>query len=311
MTDTPPPIVLNWLDKLQLDGKSHHTIQAYRQGIQHFLCWYARAYQDHFKPAQVMPRDIRDWQAHQQQTEKSAPATVNQRLAAVKQFFKWAQQHHGLHQNPADDVSTTHINHRNVKSLDDPSLHRLLREAKTDVRDYAILEVLIGTGIRVGELLALKVGDIVVHPRSGQLTVRYGKGGGYRDIPLTRDVRQALQAYLETAHPNPDDAQQKLWWGRDGAIRHRSSITRMLDKYAIRAGLGHVTAHMLRHTFATRYLRANRDDLRGLARLLGHASLDTVMIYTEPTLDDLEQRLERMESGTDPHNSPAARLTHD
>ena len=52
---------------------------------------------------------------------------------------------------------------------------------------------------------------------------------------------------------------------------------------------------MLRHTFATRYLNANPDDLRGLARLLGHSSLNTVMIYTEPTLDDLNHRLERME----------------
>src|SRR5690606_20601578 len=86
-----------------------------------------------------------------------------------------------------------------------------------------------------------------------------------------------------------------LWWGRDGALEHRSSITRLLDKYAIRAGIQKVTPHMLRHTFATRYLNANPDDLRGLARLLGHSSLNTVMIYTEPTLDDLNQRLERME----------------
>jgi len=70
----------------------------------------------------------------------------------------------------------------------------------------------------------------------------------------------------------------------------------MIDKYALRAGLEAATPHMLRHTFATRYLAANPDDLRGLARLLGHASLDTVMIYTEPGLDDLIRRMERVES---------------
>lgn len=296
----PPQIVLDWLDKLHQDGKSHPTIQAYRQGINHFLSWYATVYQDIFNPTQVMPRDIRDWQAYQQQTEKSAPATANQRLVAVKQFFKWVQKQQAITHNPADDVSTIRLKQRDIKSLNDTSLRRLLREAKSEIRDYAILEVLSGTGIRVGELLQLKIDDIDLHPRSGKLTVRYGKGGGYREVPLTRDVRQALQDYLDAIHPNPCDSQHGLWLGRDGAISHRSSITRMINKYALRAGLGTVTPHRLRHTFATRYLKVNPDDLRGLARLLGHSSLDTVMIYTEPTMNDLAQRMERIETGVDP-----------
>jgi len=206
-----------------------------------------------------------------------------------------------ISQNPAEDVSTIRITNRDIKSLEEVSLRRLLREAKTECRDYAILEVLAGTGIRVGELLQLKITDIAMHPRSGKLTVRYGKGGGYREIPLTRDVRQALQDYLETVHPDANDPSQWLWMGRDGAINHRSSITRMIDKYAIRAGIDRVTPHMLRHTFATRYLKANPDDLRGLARLLGHSNLNTVMIYTEPTMNDLEERMERMETGHAPY----------
>ena len=67
----------------------------------------------------------------------------------------------------------------------------------------------------------------------------------------------------------------------------------MLEKYALRAGIQPVNPHSLRHTFATRYLNVNPDDLRGLARLLGHKSLDTVMIYTEPSMHDLSMRMER------------------
>ncbi|MBN1564411.1 MAG: tyrosine-type recombinase/integrase [Anaerolineae bacterium] len=75
-------------------------------------------------------------------------------------------------------------------------------------------------------------------------------------------------------------------------------ISRILEKYAIQAEIKTVvTAHMLRHTFATRYLAANPDDLRGLAHLMGHASLDMVMRYTEPTLDELTERIERLDSG--------------
>ncbi len=87
-----------------------------------------------------------------------------------------------------------------------------------------------------------------------------------------------------------------MWLGAAGALKHRSSISRILDKYALRAGLDVVNPHALRHTFATRYLAANPGDLRGLARLLGHANLNTVMIYTEPTIDDLVERMERVES---------------
>jgi len=291
-----PQIVLDWLETLHQEGKSRHTIQAYQQGIKHFLIWYANVYQSDLIPVQVMPRDIRDWQAHQQQTEQAAPATVNQRLVAVKRFFKWAQKQQIVQQNPAEDVAAIRINQREIKSLEDAPLRRLLRAAKSDIRDFAILEVLVGTGLRVGELLQLKVGDLDIQPRSGRLTVRYGKGGGYREIPLTRDVRYALQIYLEEAHPAPDNPQHGLWMGRDEVITHRSSITRMIDKYAIRAGLESITPHMLRHTFATRYLKANPDDLRGLARLLGHSNLNTVMIYTEPTMNDLTGRMERMDT---------------
>jgi site-specific recombinase XerD len=295
MSQHLPPTIKQWLTFLIEDGKSSHTYEAYKRGVTHFLDWHTTLYEASFKPQQVMPRDIRDWQAHQQKVERSAPATTNQRLSAVKQFFKWAQQQEIITINPTDNTSTVRIDQREIKSLKPHELRRLLRAAKSHRRDFAILEVLGGTGIRVSELLDLCIGDVVINARSGKLTVRYGKGGGYRDIPLTYDVRQAVQGYLEHDHLMPNDDRQKLWWGRDDALRHRSSITRILEKYAIHAGLGKVTPHTLRHTFATRYLNANPDDLRGLARLLGHSSLNTVMIYTEPTFSDLDRRLERME----------------
>ena len=188
-------------------------------------------YEANFKVGNVMPRDVRDWQAHQQQIEQSAPATVNQRLSAIKRFFKWAQQQELVTTNPAENAKTIRLDQPDIKSLEPNVFRQLLRVAKRHRRDSAILEVLGGTGIRVSELLNLKIGDIEIKPRSGLLTVRYGKGGSYREIPLTYDVRQALQDYLDDEHPHPTDRRQALWWGRDGALENRSSITRLLDKY--------------------------------------------------------------------------------
>lgn len=296
VANTPDELLSAWLDDLRKQGRSQHTIAAYRRGLEHFMRWNRAVYGQDFDPAKIIPRDVRNWQKGQQVEEKAAPATINQRLVAVSRFFHWAAKRDLAPDDPTDDVSALRLPPREPKALASRDLRRLLREARTDVRDYALLEVLAGTGIRVGELLALQVGDIESKPRSGQLTVRRGKQGGYREIPLTLDVRKALEAHLDE-HPRKDAPDAPLWLAKDGSrLAHRSSVLRILEKYAIRAGIETPPPHQLRHTFATRYLKANPSDLRGLARLLGHANLNTVMIYTEPDMDDLAERMERVEA---------------
>ena len=198
----------------------------------------------------------------------------------------------------ARDAGGVGMKKREPKTLSEKDLRRLLRavHAAGDPRDIALVELLVGTGLRVGELLALKVGDLVFKDRSGKVIVRMGKHDNYREIPLTAPVRQVLDAYLKTLPEgrNPDDL---LWVGQRGTIKDRSAVLRILEKYTIAAQLPAIGPHVLRHTFATRYLKANSADQRGLAALLGHASLNTVMIYTEPIQDDLVDRMEKVENG--------------
>jgi integrase len=195
----------------------------------------------------------------------------------------------------ADVPDTPRLGPPELRSLEPAEVRRPLRAAQAHVRDYAILEVLLGTGIRVGELLHLQVGDVTVRDRSGRLIVRAGKRNTYRELPLSRDVRHALLAYLERTHPDAPNPRAALWIGSAGPLTQRSSVLRLLSKYALQADLPHICPHMLRHTFATRYLAANPDDIRGLAHLLGHTSLDTVMRYTTPSLADLCRRMERVD----------------
>jgi len=290
-----PPVVQSWLNHLHRQGKSEHTIAAYRRGVAHFVRWSETTYGEAFDPARVIPRDVRDWLAHQQTVEKARPATINQRLTALKRFFAWAVREGHARTDPTADVSGLRLPQRRPKALTDKEVRRLLRavHAEGNVRDIAMVEVLLGTGIRVGELLALRVGDVVIRERSGVLTVRRGKHGQYRQVPLTAPVRKALAAYLEV-HPERENPDAPLWWGQRGPLKDRSAVLRILRKYALRAGIDDFGPHTLRHTFATRYLAANPGDLRGLAALLGHASLNTVMVYTEPRLEDLAERMERV-----------------
>lgn len=290
-----PPIVQEWLTFLHTRGKSEHTIAAYRRAMQHFIQWYEKMYATTFDPAFVMPRDIRDWKGYQQSTKGAKPTTVNQRLVAVSRFFRYARQQNACQENPAEEIEHLHPPQRQPKALKDIEVRRLLRAARANPRDYALLELMIGTGLRVGEVMALRVGDLEMNERSGKVTVRQGKRGEYREVPLTADVRSAVRHYLNNTHPDHENKQAPLWLGPKGELKHRSSILRLLNKYAEQVELPHLNPHLLRHTFATRYLAANRDDLRGLAKLLGHRSLDTVMIYTEPDFDDLIERMERVE----------------
>ena len=104
---------------------------------------------------------MRDWKSYQQTVEKAAPATINQRLVALTRFFAWAIKQGLVRENPAADAGSLHLPVREAKGLPDRDLRRLLRavHASDNPRDIAIVEVLVGTGLRVGELLALQVGD--------------------------------------------------------------------------------------------------------------------------------------------------------
>ena len=299
MTDpTPNSVIQKWLQSLDQQGKSHLTIETYHRGVKHFAHWSTMSYGGDFDPGAIIPRDVRDWKAHQQTIEKAAPATINQRLVALSSFFRWAVKQELVHDNPTSDVNGLRLPRQQPKGVSSHNLRRLLRavHASGNLRDVAIIELLAGTGIRVSELLALTVGDVEVKERSGTLTVRKGKHDGFREIPLTKDIRHALTNYLEE-HPNKADPDAPMWIGLRGRLSNRSSIVRVLDKYTYAAEVEPITPHTLRHTFATRYLEANPDDLRGLAALLGHANLNTVMIYTEPRIEDLAKRMERLELG--------------
>lgn len=300
---TPPDIHHQWLDHLHRQGKSRHTLQAYQRGLEHFARWYTVTYGEAFAADAVMPRDVRDWKAYQQTIEKAAPATINQRLVALTRFFRWARAQGLCRENPAEEVGTIRLNPRQPQAMEHTVVRKLLRAARGHVRDYALLELLAGTGVRIGELLALTVGDVELNDRSGKVIVRRGKHGGYREVPLTVDVRKALTAYLDQDHPDKDNPAAPLWVGTRGQLRHRSSVIRLLEKYALQSGLEPVNPHAFRHTFATRYLNANPGDLRGLAQLLGHHSLDTVMIYTEPTLQELTARMERVDVADGPRQT--------
>jgi site-specific recombinase XerD len=157
-------------------------------------------------------------------------------------------------------------------------------------RDAAILVLLLNTGLRLSEAEALNLSDIEINERSGSVHVRQGKGRKERNVPLNHDVRTALQTWLEV---RPDEDTKALLVSQKGGRLSSRAIARVIKKIAARAGLDNVSPHTLRHSFAKNLVDADVG-LEKVATLLGHESLETTRIYTQPSQADLQAATERV-----------------
>ncbi len=176
------------------------------------------------------------------------------------------------------------------KWLDEKEQLALLRVVRRDEnrRDLAIVQTLRRTGLRVSELVDLRLDDITLAERSGHVRVRDGKGTKARQIPLSKDARQALSGYLEE---RKDREEEKIFLGQRGPLTEKG-IWDIVNKYAYRARLENVTTHTLRHTFGKNLVNVGTP-LDQVATLLGHESIETVRIYITPSEKDLEKAVRR------------------
>src|SRR5690242_5417137 len=106
-----------WLESLEQQGRSSHTLAAYRRGLGHFVQWDERTYGSTFNLSAIIPRDVRDWKSYQQTVEKASPATINQRLVALTRFFAWAVKQGLARESPIQDVGSLHLPVREAKGL--------------------------------------------------------------------------------------------------------------------------------------------------------------------------------------------------
>jgi len=143
--------------------------------------------------------------------------------------------------------------------------------------------LLLNTGLRLGETEALNLNDVGINARSGNVRVRRGKGRRARTVPLNHDARTVLQAWLDV---RPEDTDNALFLSQKGGRLSSSAISNVIAKFADRTGLDDVSPHTLRHSFAKNLVDADVG-LEKVATLLGHESLETTRLYTQPSKADL------------------------
>ncbi|MGB1908951.1 MAG: tyrosine recombinase [Candidatus Puniceispirillaceae bacterium] len=236
--------------------------------------------------AHDLRRLIKGWEA-----EGIAPRTRARRLSTLRQFMSWMVADGYRTDNPVQFLDSPKLPESLPKSLDEEEVLRLLAAAQKlpppdDLRMEAALELLYAGGLRISELLGLKIQDI--SPQKSALMIT-GKGGKERLVPITElALQRALDwlAFRDKDGPIPHTDQ--LLSGRDREM-NRQSFSLLLKKIARIAGIdaSRVSPHILRHSFATHMLNRGAD-LRTLQALLGHADIATTQIYTRTRPDRLK-----------------------
>jgi site-specific recombinase XerD len=277
---------------LQAKEASPKTVVNYLADLRHFARWFAASNGQELALRDITPTDVREYKGYLLNVERRQPATINRRLTTIRRLCVWAKHEGLIAENPTEDVKGVERTRMAPHSLEKKEVDRLIRyaERQGNKRNLAILQVLKNTGLRVGELCNLRLGDITIAERKGQVVVRSGKGGKYRVVPLNLDARKALGAYLE-ARPKVEDDHVFIGQREEGL--RPTGVYDIVVNYARGAGLENVSPHILRHTFGKQALEAG-ENLVTVAALLGHSRLDTTAIYTQPSQKDLERAVDKL-----------------
>ncbi len=211
------------------------------------------------------------------------PATISRNIASLKAFFQYLQNDGYLKQNIAGELKAPRVEKKMPAVLSEEETFRLLEQAKgsspKELRDRAMLELLYATGIRVSELVSLKLSDI-------NLQMEYitcSDGGKERIIPFGSAAKQAVEQYLKKGRSCllAKDDSIYLFTNCSGQAMSRQGFWKLVKSYGKKAGItGELTPHTLRHSFAV-HLVSNGADIRSVQEMLGHADVSTTQMYAQ------------------------------
>jgi integrase/recombinase XerC len=210
----------------------------------------------------------------------SAARTIQRRLSALRTFFNFLIREGAIKNNPATDVQAPKAPKRLPKVLDVDQMNQLLAFRSDDelgARDKAIMELFYSSGLRLAELVGLRLHDLDLVDRTVRVT---GKGNKTRIVPVGRHAIEALSSWLAERRALTSAEEDSVFVSRTGKPLGARAVQLRISEWAIRQGLPiHVHPHMFRHSFATHLLESSQD-LRGVQELLGHANISTTQVYT-------------------------------
>lgn len=266
----------SWQLALKAERKSPGTIKVYGDGVNKFLRWCA----DAGHPAELTRATVQAFLTDLLDAGAEGH-TARSRDLALKRFAAWLVDEGELSANPLVGLKPPKADSKVIPALSDDELRRLIKicQGKTllDRRDEAIVRLMAETGMRASEVVALKVADVDL--QRGLVTVRRGKGGKGRVAPFGPQTAMAIDRYMRGRRTHRLADTGNLWVGGGGKSLGYHGLSKAIKERAEAAGIKGFHLHVMRHTAATRWLRA-RGSEQGLMAVAGWSTRSMIDRYT-------------------------------
>ena len=272
-----------WLE----DGLSKNTLDSYCADLSQFNVWLSKQQNDLLSANQA---DIQHYLAVK--FPQSKPRSISRLIASMRRFYRYALRESLIKTDPTLQIESPKLPRSLPKSLNEKEVEDLLNapniRQSIGLRDRAMLELLYASGLRVSELVGVKVNEVSTQDGVVRVT---GKGSKTRLVPMGEEAADWIDQYLKQARPKILDGQMSdaLFVTKRGGAMTRQAFWYLIKRYALVAGISkHMSPHVLRHAFATHLLNHGAD-LRVVQMLLGHADISTTQIYTHVARERLKQ----------------------
>ncbi|MDD5614381.1 MAG: site-specific tyrosine recombinase XerD [Candidatus Omnitrophica bacterium] len=281
-------LLKDFLSYLGLErGLSENTVKAYNKDLSKFYGFIQSRKVD----LKSVRRDLISDYLWSEREKGKESSTVARNLVSIKSFFRFLTREGHVDEDPTEAMDSPKLWKKLPEVLSVNEVEKLLNSAEgrspQAIRDRAILELLYASGLRISELVNLKVFDVNLDV--GFLKCK-GKGGKERIVPVGSEAAKAIQRYLKEARAKYlKKSSDFLFLNRSGEKISRQTCWKIIKKHAVLSGIKkYISPHTLRHSFAT-HLLEHGADLRSVQEMLGHANISTTQIYTHVDREYLKQ----------------------
>ncbi|HSH71917.1 MAG TPA: site-specific tyrosine recombinase XerD [Methylophilaceae bacterium] len=289
MSEASQVLLDDFIDRIWLEeGLARNTLDSYRQDLEQFSAWVQKASEKSL--LQVEQADIQQYLAFRFPTSK--PRSISRLIASLRRLYRFALRENKMSVDPTLQIESPKLPRSLPKSLSEDDVVALLNAPDLNdpigLRDRAMLEILYASGLRVSELVGLKVTEVSLSEGVVRVT---GKGSKTRLVPMGEVAVDWISRYLNEGRPRILEKRlsDSMFVTQRGSAMTRQAFWYLIKRYALLAGINkHMSPHVLRHAFATHLLNHGAD-LRVVQMLLGHSDISTTQIYTHVARERLKQ----------------------
>ncbi|MGZ8253048.1 MAG: site-specific tyrosine recombinase XerD [Methylophilaceae bacterium] len=289
MSEASQALLDDFIDRIWLEeGLARNTLDSYRQDLEQFSAWVQKVAEKSL--LQVEQGDIQQYLAFKFPTSK--PRTISRLIASLRRLYRFALRENKISVDPTLQIESPKLPRSLPKSLSEDDVVALLNAPDLNeaigLRDRAMLEILYASGLRVSELVGLKVTEVSLSEGVVRVT---GKGSKTRLVPMGEVAVDWISRYLNEGRPQILEKRlsDSMFVTQRGSAMTRQAFWYLIKRYALLAGINkHMSPHVLRHAFATHLLNHGAD-LRVVQMLLGHSDISTTQIYTHVARERLKQ----------------------